>query len=278
MSSLNPEYNPDDLMFMSEVQSLLSKNPESVSYPWPPTRFLPDTRRLKRSTVHEIAGLAQAGKSTIVTFLQSQFVNNPPERIVNIMPEWGSFYKGYLDSRELSITFPDYCFLLQFIKMGAIQYTENYANWWTEYNKRALIILERGANDSLAFDKAACIYTAEHPELHTNTDPQDILSLRKFEISESKLPDTVILFGISLESALARPESRGTDWADVKSVKKDTWPVIAKGYCWWLEHVYPLLKQRYGTGLLIVNGEDDKETNAQKVLDYINEVEAIKRY
>ena len=88
------------------------------------------------------------------------------------------------------------------------------------------------------------------------------------------LIDAVILYGVSLATARQRRRGRGLP-PEGRVTNGLVWPDLEGSYGWWLGSIYPLLRQRGGVGLLLIDGEGGEEENNLSLFNYIKEIEGL---
>lgn len=83
--------------------------------------------------------------------------------------------------------------------------------------------------------------------------------------------DAVILMGISYHEAIKRRKAAGKEETSYM-VNPKLWPIINEAYSWWLKKLYPIIRKAYGTGVLVLDAENDFRANLAKTMIYLGQV------
>lgn len=265
------------------------------SYPWTPSRLLPKGRALQASiALGEIMGLSGTGKSTLTSSLEEQLVARGLRAVV--MPELEhtdstgrKINKSDIRNlRHLGIEMENYA--LEYIKLGiwseAIVKVLNLMIGDSQLESKGspiVAVCERGPNDGLVHLKwVKDVVRVDDLGLSARLS-KDLLKEYNFEwlrlllstIAHSENVDFVILFGGNWQTTQARRIAMGQE-PEGGLVNSKTRPYFESAYGWWLGSIFPLIRKRHGTGLLIVDGDRSQQENLDRVVNYISEVARLK--
>lgn len=144
-----------------------------------------------------------------------------------------------------------------------------YMNWIREPAERKRELPkewhENAIYDGVRFDSKHSL----HPEFD-----KEYIQLWFEALKLSEMVDATALYPVRFETAKARRVARGQR-AEGDIVNSQTWPVTIDGYSQWMESYYPLFRDRYGTGLLVVNEELDERVNRVKLLNYCRKIVGV---
>lgn len=248
-------------------------------YPWPPRVILPIRRAKTSSELIEIIGLPGAGKSAAVSRLKEYLSQQNIE--TKIFPELQ--YTDRLSGETHSVidipkTIPHRVYEL--VKLiGAIEsfgaslqvHLEEARN--RKPGNPILLINERGANDALVSLIRSGMMKLGN--MSDNEFKKRSTEVYYWSLAHAEWVDAVILFGVSFQTAVRRREEMGKqsrgDW-----VNETSWPHLEKVYSWWLASIYPLLRRRHGTGLLVVDGEKPQDENLESIASYCQQIATFK--
>ena len=225
-----------------------------------------DRKPIPHIPIIEIMGLPDSGKSTLCKDLKGKY----PKAVIK-----DESIKSYypltqnLDSTNLLVgldkltnVFPAFQESLM-TKIGQLH---------GDVPIKSPAVLSRGANDILSFTLPLYLSLyVSHGDVDTDIFELVSSHFLKLLISQLSFIDAVVLFDNDLETASKRRIKNGSTKYG-KVVNPEIWPVIEKGYSWWLQYVFPILRERYGTGLLIVNGRNHYKQNNGIVNKYIGKI------
>ncbi len=246
------------------------------SYPWQPRRILPERRKDKGFFCVEIMGLPESGKTSGYQHLLERLPESFPEIEIVGIPEFGEEQDRANTIRDLYDEFAQNVYL-NFLKFASFQkglnrITDLFLEDLSQQRSPGLKILlcERGI-----VDEATLIFRTkadEGLEREARELEKEILEIFLVGLAQTEmLVDVVVLYGVSLDTARQRREERGLP-LEGRVTNGSVWPGFERSYSWWLGSFYPLLRQRRGTGLLVIDGEGKKEENNFALLNYVKEV------
>lgn len=275
---------------LEKTLSLLGKEPSTSVVPWP-TQEVFGAPRNTGITIIESVGLPAAGKTSALNYLEQSFSSDLCCIRAVIQPEFNTQldWKTIRDEPFADLQAKSY--LYELAKMHNVQ--EGYKRVSEliqqdtikqQQGDPILYFHERGYNDILATQKAMFHLFPDKPELPRDSsenykffgvqpdyskyfypDTNEVLDLLGKASVGAHIPDAVLLFGVTFESAVER---RGVGRLNNETVR----PGLDVGYSWWLEYMYPWLHDEFGTNLLVVNGEESVEGNNEKVVDFVAEI------
>jgi len=244
------------------------------SYPWPPRSILPERRKPKGFICVEIMGLPESGKTSGYQHLLERLPESFSE-IVGV-PEFGgdeervNAIKSLQDELARNALL-DELKLASLFQKGLTRITDLLLEDVSQQRQPGskILVCERSPNDVVALFNWICTYLEareELPELRKDILRSFLEGLAHAEM----LVDAVVLYGVSLETAKQRRRERGLP-PEGKVTNELVWPKVESSYSWWLGSIYPLLRERSGIGLLVIDGEGNKEENNLTLLDYVKE-------
>lgn len=242
-------------------------------YRWDEREVLPKVKKIKRSPkglTIEIFGLSRAGKTTIKNLLIVKF----PQ--INFVEELQLRGRAVLKDFGQDFPFAQRNFIAQIVKQSA----------WLELFRKAIegevalaeskgkkplpehTVIYRGANDVLCMDRFLFALEGGHFLGSRERTLQGMLSGLLSSAYMAQQADAVVLFGVSFETAVKRRVNAGLP-AHGKIVNPNVWPYVATGYTWWENNFWPFLRREFGTGLLVVDGEQSIQHNFERVQSYL---------
>lgn len=281
------------------------RNLSIVEPPLWKTREVYPKRGRRLSGIIEIAGLPEVGKSEGFRFVRDNLgsgirgiflpeleLNLPGGRTVTradavLMRRMGGLEmeNNWLEMVKLGILAHGFKKIIDLL----ITDTQN-----KEVGDPILMVCERGPNDILAMSSMVGHMALGKQELPAYWEEHIIEDGVRFDNDRYLYPgygskflevflqalamaewvDAAVLYGYgskSFETVKARRQQEGSP-PEGPWVNQKNWPLFLSGYGWWLGSIYPLLRKRYGTGLLVIDGEGDLKENNQKVLEYCRRV------
>lgn len=142
--------------------------------------------------------------------------------------------------------------------------------------EQSVILASRGPMDIMCFLFAFAVHKIDPvwtiPDWYKQKDGLKIMrpSLAVDFSLFSKI-EAVVLFGVSQEVAQERRKLEGKTspgWVTDSPFFKD----LSAWYGYFIEYVWPKLHEYYGTGLLVLNGEAEKQTNVEILTNYVDEI------
>lgn len=285
-----------DGSFLEWANSNLNK---VESCPLTPREILPEREGLRVSATVEVSGLSDSGKSTGMKFLVRELrgirsvflpeleLQDPSGRTitreeVRILRDLGLEFENNVLARMKLASF--------------VQGSSASLRLLMEDAKRErpgdpiLILSERGPNDVLIFSdfmgRRAFFKKELSGGLFTGGVDlggvdwnrylypgygKDFLEIFLHGLGLAETVDAMILFGVSRETALKRREGSGL-LTEAPMLEPRNWSLWEMGCGWWLGSIYPLLRERFGTGLLVIDGEGGLEENNRILLEYCQKV------
>lgn len=247
----------------------VTKYPTYDIYRFPPkvyellTPLPPRAETLTTKTpIFEIMGLPESGKSMLCKYLQTIY----PLAVIN--DEFAELSQNTssidIDLQNFILANEKICSLIPALKSQIEEKRDNISG---DNQIDKPIIITRGPNDILAF--SSFVYLSR---IHPNLELDEVMSyfVRK-AVKQLSDVDAVVLFDNSLEVAQLRRFRKG-ERRNGKVVNNSVWTIIDSGYSWWLQYVYPILREKYGTGLLVIDGREDLKKNNLRVYKYIQKV------
>jgi len=222
-----------------------------------------DRRPLPHIPIIEVMGLPDSGKSTLCNHLQGIY---PKALIKDEFTGTGKFpSSGDVDIDNLSLTMQKQLSIIP----SLLQQLEIKKRELSQENIKidSPAIFTRGTNDILAFSIPFYLSMLEEDDIF---DPVSSYFIEEL-IHQLSFIDVVVLFDNDLDTASLRRVRSGKDRYG-KIVNPNIWPIIERGYSWWLQYVYPILRERYGTGLLVLDGRNHYKENNRSVVKYIKKV------
>lgn len=221
-----------------------------------------DRRALPHTPIFEVMGLPDCGKSTLCKYLQGVYpyavIEDEFSNSINISQH------SDIDTHNLFLLVEKQLSILPSIQ-------EQLRNKREQLHGNLQIadpaVFTRGPNDILAFSIPFYLSSLEDDEIF---EPVSSFYIQEL-IHQLSFIDAVILFDNDLDTASIRRVRNGKDRYG-KIVNPSVWPIIERGYSWWLQYVFPILRERYGTGLLILNGRDHYKKNNLIVQKYMKRV------
>lgn len=224
--------------------------------------------RRRKNAIIEFIGFPEFGKSTIskevlrlmdgrISFLE-EFVSsawNPKDhpgiklgQVATVLEDMG------VESREKFYNGAGLVFSLDALR----QY---YVPPISDKDSFRHLLVARGVNDLLIGFRRPWI----------NYSDREIEGYLRIIFGMIEEVDAVILGGISYETAVERRKAAGK-LENSYVVNPQKWPISNEGYSWWLKRAYPIMKEAYGTGLLVLNAEDKFDTNVARSLIFLGQV------
>lgn len=247
-------------------------------YPWPPRSILPKQCNPKGFLCVEIIGLPESGKTSGYQFLLERLSEDFPE-VVGV-PEFGG-EKNRTDKIKNLEDEVSRNALLNFLKLisfqkGLVRMTDLLLEDVLQQRQPEpkILVCERGPNDEIAFLSWICRYLEARKKEPTELEEDILRGFLECLVYAERLIDAVVLYGVSLDTAKQRRRERGLP-PEGKVTNKSNWPKLEDSYSWWLGSIFPLLRQRRGTGLLVIDGESEKEENNLTLFDYVKKVTAL---
>ncbi|HLD92180.1 MAG TPA: hypothetical protein VI795_02150 [Patescibacteria group bacterium] len=281
----------------------LYKEPSS----WKENEILPSPKRELTGNL-EIMGLSEAGKSTGLDFL----ISNPipgfrqiyrPELVVDLNGQREDFnlyeLKKFLKILEGN---PKRMCIWNLVKCTSfIQGLEQIAGLLKQdaLNEKLgdpiRMIIERGPNDVIATSLLASQLAAQESgdkktitrtsgpvvigeDVYLRSDFNDLFATTfTLGLGSSHLLDAVVIYYISYEEMVKRRLKQGKK-AEGDFVNSETWESMDQGYKLWLNYIFPKLREKYGVGLLILNGANQVDQNNIKLRSYCQKVFEMSGY
>lgn len=276
----------------------LFEKPVTISFPWDEVEIMPTGKRPNQ--VIEIMGLTRAGKSSFLNKFEESVGSPYPSHLISISPEFGNHREQYQALRDRNSFKGDYQaqgFNWDLLKL--ISYHESLLGHLDNQKKDikagiyrpSILLTERGPNDIIAHEQFYFMQASDKvplPDFYNYLDDWDdffepdwtryiypkidkIAELLNSSFVSAVSVDAVILYGVSLETAQDRREALGYERSGYLA-NDTTWSAYSYGHNWWLEHVYPFMKEHFGTGLLVVNGEKSLEENNEIVAQFVKNI------
>ncbi|HSX39811.1 MAG TPA: hypothetical protein VLI92_04465 [Candidatus Saccharimonadales bacterium] len=238
---------------------------------WGETTIYPRPERLANiqgGLAGEFMGLSQAGKSTVHKALAG--MRFPPDTL-----EVSDEFPGMLDLEADVISFlkkgdlEEANRVYETLKLQVMRQTILDQLIW--HNRKKITgekgfkhkIVYRSANDLLAFTRILI------PGIKPTHDRiQEQLQTWVEAMWYAGETDFVILWGITFEEAVHRRILQGLP-AYGRIVNPDIWPLVARGYDWWRFYMFKELRDRFGIGLLTIDGTKSAEHNLRRVKYYV---------
>jgi hypothetical protein len=297
-ASILPKSLALDLLDPDKQAELLRRMDQVELFPWTTREILPTLdHRGRLATVIEIIGLSEAGKSSLVSELSCLLISLSSELRVLIFHEFElvseKLRKEIRGTGQQGLHFENWFWELA--KRGTLDKAmeQLFGMRLEEVRQKrwggpCLALVERGPHDILANRMWAEIMMSGLRELprsqgeggerargwmnwrryrYPQVDERLWMFLTTLELVG--VVDAVVLCGggVSLETAMDRREKAGLP-REGRLTNPRTRPIIEKGYGWWLGSVFPLIREYYGTGLLVTDGEQDFEEMLAQVAAY----------
>ena len=257
------------------------KTPSRLLSEWPLQEVLPTAERLERSPdtlFCELFGEPKSGKSSLLKWLKIDAADKLSGVRLNLVPEFSSMAAEYEEIKAKGWEQYKKGPFLDSMKLGNFFEAVGAEIEQTKYSGKVVTICERGTSDVLASeilwkqimmksltpDHEDDLFTFLHDLLSCPSPWEKMVSLHITAARASFYLKAVILYRVPFEEALAR---RGGEEGNL--INRKNWPAFETAYSWWLEYIYPELREKYGTGLLIVDGARPLEENNQRVLNYL---------
>lgn len=267
--------------------------------PWKPRLVLPDRRRKRFTNIIEFIGLPESGKSEILSHIENNPLSNIRQLIYPelLLPHSSVDVKADLPTASV-LGFEYANFIAELSKL--VIFDQIIRDHWTllrhdletkSIGLPILALMERGPFDALAYNHmaASVMHTKQELPKHYSDliiedgfalDPQkEIFPGMGYEhaklffeaLVRAEMVDAVILFGNSYLAATDRRKIKGKP-SESLVVNPTNWPLLERGYGWVIGSIMPLLRKRCGTGLLILDGEQNLQSNIEKTINFCRQV------
>jgi len=274
--------------------------PESYEpFPWEEREILPLNIH-KSLGILEIKGFSEAGKSTGVEYLKFNPIRGyrqivRPELIVTdaegIDNDFGVHeLKGFMRILQGNAQRTLFWNLIKNISFGQglKQITELLKQDALNEKSGAPIklIIERGPHDVLTTSYLAAKLSEGKSRTHRVHEGPSIIGEQEYirpdfegnfltsyslGFSFGQMVDAVVLYYVSRESQIERRLKQNKK-TQGDFINEQTWPDIFAGEEFWLNCIYPIYRERYGMGLLVLNGENPAEENNLKLRNFCEKV------
>lgn len=294
-------HNPDKIVEMQKEILQMYGWPEwppkstPTDHPWwkENQSILPETKSIFIGThaIFEINGLPEAGKSTIEASLAKTICEKLIERkmghvqllVVNdpviSSPFLGQDNSliGLMDDDDLPPLYEkdDWMssYLLQFNKLLYWEDRLKNPQKYSDLNTPTIELVDRGPTDALIWQYILLTHKGdpnfEIPTRFESFNKNHLNTAACLQIL-SNMTNAKIFMGVSQEVAQQRRALEGKEykgWVTDSPIFKD----LSAWTAYWINHVYPVVKEMKGSGILLVDGAQDKDKNVQKMADYIVE-------
>ncbi len=239
------------------------------SYPWQPLAIHPDIAKRREVSIHhtavEVMGLFHAGKSSLVNYLVQSLGDNA--KVFREFEIKERDFKADSDNLADAGARAPANGMLEMVKILQFEVVTKWmvqdaldATTARRQIKEKVIINERGVNDVFPFTYWLTSLSQQPAAIENKVSAETIQTLFYSAISRAFVSDAIILYGVSRETNKRRRIEMGKN-PNGKLANDIDWPIMEQGYSWWLGSIYPLIRKRFGTGLLIVDGEQPLEEN-----------------
>jgi len=270
-------------------------------YPYSHFRKLPRGKAVNLYTKVETLGFSMAGKDTLGESIKRELDGVWRARF---LPELQWEFDGHFLNRDVTynpkiweLGVEQACMYLEQIKLGGWKQgvSETIRQFVAEDRpgggpNPGLIWANRGPHDVIVHcdwvDRVAtgkreldedtydeyldsgAVFDTEEVVYHGFRQAQQMLFYSALHAAQ--YVDVVIFANVSQPETEHRRVNQGME-PEGRVVNRRYRPVYEQAYGWWLKQIYPLFRERYGTGLLVIDGENSQEANTYTVLSYLVE-------